>query len=166
MKLPPPPKWNTATDDIDTTEWASNLFRRVQDRERSLLPSGIIFPHTGQIWEAVRDCEVYFIASFRRGSAFEELRWVPGQRRPDSPTPPACGRARLSRGEKVRVLSTDDPKPLVVWFHPLRYHKLQESIVPAEVRNARGYSHYRLTLRTAHLACCLQHETEYFTEAF
>ena len=155
------PKWNAATDDIDTVD----LFTVAQDYEKSFLPSGISFPRTGQIWEAMRDCEVGFVASFRPGSPFE-LRYVAGQRLLNSTALIPVGRARLSRGERVRVVFADDPKPLAIWFQPLRCRELHESIVPAEVRNMPGYSHYRLTLQTIHTACFLAVESEYFTEAF
>jgi len=162
MRLPPLPKWNKTTDDIDT----SHLFALAQGHEQSLLPSGITFPRTGQIWEAVRDCEVHFVASFT-SEALAESRWLPG-RPPSQSIAPATpfGQARLSRSERVRVVFADDPKPLVVWFQPLRYHELHTHIVPVEVRSAPHYSHYRLALRTAPTSRWLHHESEFFTEAF
>jgi hypothetical protein len=169
MRLPPIPKWNPATDDIDTSDLlrhAQDQFRQSQDRERSLLPSDIIFPRTGQIWEAVRDCEVHFFALFKPGLPFGELRWVPGERQPESTAPLPFGTARLSQGEGVRVVFVDEPKPLTVWFQPLRYDELHTSIVPDDVRSAPRYSHYMLSLRTAHTACCSPDEPAYFTEAF
>src|SRR5437867_675271 len=54
MLLPPIPKWKKLTDDIDYADFA----RRSQDFERSLLPRKVVFPRAGQIWEAVRECEV------------------------------------------------------------------------------------------------------------
>src|SRR6266571_8743040 len=83
IKLPPIPKWNKSTDDIDSKDFA----QRSQDYERSLLPPDIIFPRTGQIWESVGDCEVNFIA------------WTP-----TNPIFPG-GRARLQQGERVRILT-------------------------------------------------------------
>src|SRR6266852_8090291 len=58
IKLPPIPKWNKSTDDIDSQDFV----QRSQDYERSLLPPDISFPRKGQIWEAVSDCVVNFIA--------------------------------------------------------------------------------------------------------
>ena len=143
MKLPPLPKWNAATDDIDTSE----LFTVGQDYEKSFLPSGISFPRTGQIWEAVRDCEVDFIA------------WIPKTILPN-------GRARLRQGERVRILPLVDPKPIRVTFQPVRYHELHESIVSRHVRGLPGYQHYVLSLSTAYTVCCLREETGYFLELF
>src|SRR5258708_25318289 len=57
IKLPPIPKWNKTTDDIDSKDFV----QRSQDYERSLLPPDIRVPRTGQIWEAVDDCAGNFI---------------------------------------------------------------------------------------------------------
>src|SRR2546428_12720368 len=143
MKLPPLPKWNKTTDDIDTADF----LRRLQDYEWLLLPPNIIFPRTGQIWEAVRDCEVDFIA------------WIPKTVLPN-------GRARLRQGEQVRILPLDDPKPIRVTFQPVRYHELHESIVPHDIRSWPGYQYYLLSLRTAYTVCCMREETGYFHELF
>lgn len=145
MRLPPTPKWNKATDDLDNNDY----LRRVQDYERSLLPPDIVFPQTGQIWEAVRDCEVNWMA------------W-PILARPIG----WSGRARLQRGERVRILTRDDPKPIHVTFQPLRYHELHERIVSRDIRNVPGYRHYILSLRTAYTMCCSREETGYFHELF
>jgi hypothetical protein len=144
IKLPPIPKWNKSTDDIDSQDFA----RRSQDYERSLLPPDINFPRTGQIWEAVSDCEVNFIA------------WTP-----TNPIFPG-GSARLRQGERVRIPTLDDPKPLSVTFQPVRYHALHESIVPHDIRSRTGYQRYALSLRTAYTACCSREEKGYFHELF
>src|SRR5438552_17549015 len=60
MKLPPAPKWNKITDDIDSVDY----LRRAQHYERSLLPPDIAFPRAGQVWAAVRDCDVWFRVLF------------------------------------------------------------------------------------------------------
>ena len=143
MVLPPLPRWSKTTDDVDTADF----LRRSQDYERSLLPRNVNFPRTGQIWEAVRDCEVYFMA------------WVP------KAIPPG-GRARLQRGERVRILPLDDPRPMQVTFQPVRYHELRECIVPRDIRDRTGDQYYVLSLKTARTACCLQHEPGFFHELF
>ena len=143
MILPPNPKWNKTTDDIDSKD----VIRCAQDYERSLLPKDIVFPRTGQIWEAVRECEVHFWA------------WIPKSIMPG-------GKAHLSQGERVHIIALDTPKPLLIRFQPVRYHELHESIVPAGIRNQPGYSHYLLCLRIARTACCWQEEPGYFNELF
>ncbi len=160
MRLPPLPKWNPVTDDIDARE----MFALAQAQEQSLLPSGITFPRTGQIWETIRDCKVHFVASALPASRW---LWLPGQPPAQNISPATSfGLARLSRGEQVRIVFADKLKPLVVWFQPLRYHQLHEQIVPVEVRSAPHYAHYRLSMRTAPTSHWPHHESEFFTEAF
>ncbi len=168
MKLPPLPKWNTRTDDIDSVDF----LRRAQDYERSLLPVGIVFPRVGQVWETIRDCEVPFQVWF---SITATNVWLPKTTSLLSglPTPPTKevqallpgGKARLAQGERVRIRSVDDPgRPLQVTFVPLRYDELYETIVPADQR--RSSSHYVLVLRTAYTPCCSREEKVYFNELF
>ena|SRR2546427_3224625 len=143
IKLPPIPKWNKTTDDIDSKDFV----QRSQDYERSLLPLDISFPRTGQIWESVSDCEVNFITWPLMGIF-------------------AGGGARLCKGERVRILTLDDPKPISVTFQPVRYHELHERIVPHDIRNRPGYQRYALSLRTAYTVCCSREEKGYFHELF
>jgi hypothetical protein len=50
------PKWNRAVDGLEEAgSWVLKL-------ERSRLPQNVLFPQVGQVWEAVRDCEVQFRA--------------------------------------------------------------------------------------------------------
>jgi hypothetical protein len=144
IRLPPIPKWNKSTDDIDSKDFV----QRSEDYERSLLPPDINFPRAGQIWESVSDCEVNFSG------------WTP-----TNPIFPG-GMARLRQGERVRILTLDDPKPIWVSFQPVRYHALQESIVPLDIRNRPGYQRYALSLRTAYTVCCSREEKGYFHELF
>jgi hypothetical protein len=135
MRLPPLPKWNKTTDDID----CGDFFRRSQDYERSLLPPDLVFPQAGQIWETVGDCEVH------------GLKWING--------PPLWVKARLRKGERIRILTTDDPRPLNVSFQPVRYDELREIIAPASAR-------YVLLMRTARIGPALRQEVGYFNELF
>ena len=140
IKLPPLPKWNSTTDDIDSADFV----RRSQDYERSLLPPDLVFPRAGQIWEAVRDCRAHVLK--RRIGPNGPFFWP---------------NARLRQGERVRILTLDDPKPLTVAFQPLRYEELHQSIAPDSLR-------YELRLRTACsvLAAALREDTGYFNEVF
>ena len=138
MKLPPAPRWNKKTDDIDSADF----LRRAQDQERSLLPPETVFPRTGQIWEAVGNCQVHV------------RKWIPGLR-----APALWQDARLLQGERARVLDIHGPKPLEVRFEPLRYTELQEMI-------AEGLR-YELWLRTARCVLPASGETTgYFNELF
>ena len=135
----PLPKWNRTTDDIDTRD----LFHRLQDCQRSLLPPDTVFPRAGQIWEAVRDCEV------------NVSKWIMG------PNGPLAGLStRIRTGERVRILTQDDPKPLRVTFQPVRYGELHESVAPDSLR-------YDLWLSTARsLVPVVGYGGGYFTELF
>ena len=70
-------------------------------------------------------------------------------------------KARLQRGEKVRILELDGPKPLTVFFAPVRYAELQESIAPQSLD-------YRLSLRTARTftSLCPLDESACFSDLF
>jgi hypothetical protein len=97
IKLPPIPKWNKATDDID----GADFVHRSAEFERSLLPRDLLFPRGGETWEAVRDCEVHgFFQTGPKGAGF-------------------CPKVRLQKGERIRVLPLDHPKPLLVRFQRL-----------------------------------------------
>jgi len=137
MILPPVPKWKKTTDDIDSADFLS----RSADYERSLLPPDLVFPRAGQVWETVRDCQVHVLT--RIGPKGPLL----------SPA------AQLRRGERVRILTLDGPKPLQVRFQPLHYQESHESIAP------HNFSH-ELCLRTAPTVPGLEKETAYFNELF
>jgi hypothetical protein len=157
------PKWDPKVDGLeDAGRWAMEL-------ERSRLPPNTVFPRAGQVWEAIRDCEVSFRASISRpfppgaafaasGSSMAVLNLLMG-----------FGTAKLQRGERVRVLE-GEPRPLSVHFTPLRYEELEESIVPEEVRQQPGYTGYTLHLKTVRtvsdfwLANCPSQT--FFNEAF
>ena len=157
IKLPPLPKWNKTTDDIDSADFV----RQVHDYERSLLRPNIVFPRVGQIWETVRDCDVDFRAwcDIQGGYA-----WLTSPVK-GAKTFYGFGKVRLPRGERVRIDALDDVnKPLQVTFVPLRYDELHWTIVPEnEVRES---SHYVLALRTAYTVCCSRDETGFFQDLF
>ena len=137
--IPEPfPKWNKAVEGLEEAgKWALDI-------ERSLLPQGIMFPRKGQIWEAVRDCEVNWVAFIPR-------------------TILPAGRVWLQHGERVRIL-TDEPRPIHVHFEPVRDSELH--IVPQDIRNRPGYQYYWLSLRIAKTPCCLHEEPGFFHELF
>ena len=138
MILPPLPKWNKATDDIDGADFC----RRLLDYERSLLPSNLVFPRPGQIWEAVRDCEVPVLRCVIDPKA---LRSWP--------------KVELRKGERVRILELDHPKPLQIRFQPLRWQGLQETAASESLR-------CEMCLRTACIVPVSGQRTEYFSELF
>jgi hypothetical protein len=145
------PKWDQATDGLEEAgKWALEL-------ERSRLPSDTIFPCAGQVWEAVRDCEV----SFR--PCFSSTRITGGQL-----VAMLGGRAQLRQGELVRILGTDNPKPIYVTFSPVRHRELEDSIVPEEFRILPGYRDYQLQAKTAKTVSDFDKKNlqTYFNETF
>src|SRR3954463_436573 len=91
MTAPRPPDWKKTLADLteemaqrirfpdpDEIEWA-------RDYERSLLPAGTIFPRSGQVWEAVDDCDVLVSLWFAAPASGSE-------------------KGRLAKGERVGIL--------------------------------------------------------------
>ena len=140
MHLLPAPVWDKSVDGIDMKDFA----RRARDFERSRLPRDIVFPREGQIWEAIRDCQVGFLAWFSKAALAQQGVTAPTK----GPLFP-CDPAQLNRGEKVRILTVDDPRPLTVSFVPVRYAELQDRLVPEYIRARPGLTHYQLTMTTA-----------------
>jgi hypothetical protein len=154
------PKWDKTVDGLESAaNWGSEI-------QRSRLPSGVVFPHVGQIWEAVRDCKVSFRPSFGSpstgkagytGIGTRPFRFMFG------------GMAQLQSGEKVRILGLEHPeKPLHVSFQPLRYAELHADIVPDDIRQQPGYAGYQLVMHSANTLPNYgkRHSQAYFIEAF
>jgi hypothetical protein len=139
--LPPDfPKWSKAIDGLeDAGKWAMEF-------ERAQLPPGAVFPRIGQIWEAVRDCQVGFpFIPFRKNK-----------------TPLLGGTVSLVEGARVRVIDLDGLKPMNVTFQPLRWEEVQLS----EHFDGFESSNLRLMLRTVRTRCCMDKEAVFFTETF
>ena len=156
MHLTPAPIWNASFDGIDLNDFA----RRARDFERSLLPRGIVFPREGQIWVTIRDCRIGFLAWYSQAALKQQLVGSPAH----GPLFP-CGSAQLKQGEKVRILSVDDSRPLTVSFVPVRYAELQDVLVPESVRTRPGYTHYQLTATTAR-TLGIEKAVDYFIDCF
>jgi len=163
------PRWNAATDGLeDAGRWALNI-------ERSRLPQDTLFPQAGQVWEAVRDCDVGFRANL---NFCQSPPGASGLRKaveaalgpaavptgklgclvvlPPAPSPRARGSfivsggtARLTRGERVCILEGDGAPPIFVTFQPVRYQELHRVIVPEDIRKMPEYRGYVLSLKTA-----------------
>ena len=160
LVLPPLPKWNQATDDIDNADFA----RGALDYERSLLPRDAAFPRVSQIWETIGDCEVnvQVWCQISRAQA-----WVPlGGALPAAfPFPCGDGKLALPRGERVRVDALDDAdRPLWVTLVPLRYDTFHRLVVADQ--QLRTQSRYVLMIRSAYTPCCPREENGFFHELF
>jgi len=134
------PKWDKTLDGLESAgKWAMDI-------ERSQLPRSVVFPRAGQIWEAVRDCEV----SFHPCIAFPESHDSEDLLRLQTIAPIVLGQgAQLRQGERIRILETNDPKPIFVICVPVRYDELHDKIVPVELRKFPGYLGYKLHVKTA-----------------
>jgi hypothetical protein len=123
------------------------------DCERSRFPSDMVFPQKGQVWETIRDCGVHFHASVSHRPKLGITGLPKGFTQAGPPDLKSYmmqfGTAHLARGERVRIVEVDGPKPIVVNFRPLRYHELHESIVPEQTRSIPGYEGYTLQVKTA-----------------
>jgi hypothetical protein len=168
MKLPPVPKWNPVTDDFN----AADFVLLAQAYDRSLLPAGIVFPRAGQVWEAVRDCEVsVWTRRTNPGPALSKVELpngvtvtMSGPAKPELCIPWCNG--WLRKGERVRVLELNDPKPLTVNLRPLRYDALHGSLIPLELRTAAGYVGYWLSVSTARPKYTVHKSGVYLNEDF
>ena len=119
-----------------------DFLQRCQDCERALLPSDIIFPRPGQIWETLHDCEVHV------------------QKRMIGTRGPMFGlNANLKQGERVLILPLAHTKPLQIIFQPLRYDELHQTI-------ASGSLSYELSLMTTRVISGFGPSTGYFIELF
>jgi len=163
------PKWDRTIDGLeDAGRWAL-------DCERSRLPTGIVIPRAGQIWETVRDCEVCFRAhiNFPRpklNQAFGVIK-DPGRFEPRDflAYMMQFGTAILRQSERVRILELGEVKPVAITFVPVRYHELHESIIPAKVRALSTYhGGYQLSVKTARSVSDFQKGAcqTYFNEDF
>jgi len=151
------PKWDRTVDGLEQAgKWATEV-------ERSRLPSDIVFPRVGQVWETVRDCEVTFRPCFDlppvngTGTSGFALQLRLG------------GMVRMREGERIRILGLEHPdKPLDVRFQPLRYSELHAAIVPDEIRQKPGYRGYELSVYSARTLpqFSKQPSQTYFNEAF
>ena len=137
--LPPNfPKWSKAVDGLeDAGAWGL-------DFERLHLPSNLVFPHEGEVWEAVRDLEISVLPRVWKH-------------------PWTLATAHIKAGERVRVVHLDGPKPVYVSFVRLA--------APADVgATSDAPSDSELRLKTTKtLADVVQHRGDlrvFFLEAF
>lgn len=170
MKIPLPPILNRTDDGVAL----GDSFRWALDYEASLLPPDTIFPHKGQFWETVRDCEVDFWVSIAyTGPKYSALGLpdggevvLPGSNKPDQLLSPG-GKVILPEGERVRIVHVHPPeRPIQVHFQPLRYDELQGRIVPEAYRKTPGYMGYQLMITTARPKVGLRQDTAYLSEDF
>lgn len=169
MKVPKDfPKWNKAIDGLeDAGMWAL-------DCERSRMPTEIVIPREGQIWQATRTCEVAFRTHLNlhpagAGQPKNVQKFTVLSREDFESYMMQFGTATLPEGERVRILQLGELRPVSIRFVPVRYHELQESIVPAEVRKLPFYAgRYELSVKTARTVSDFQNTARqsFFNEDF
>jgi hypothetical protein len=152
------PKWDKAVDGLESSgKW-------MWDSQRSFLPSNIVFPRVGQVWEAIRDCEIDTprLPPFK---SFSPGQWWFSPKAP--PFFPASSE-QIRQGERVRIVGVDDPKPVYVSFQLLCRDELPGAIGPGNGSQPPGRGDHVLSLRTAKTVADLapQNSQTYFTEAF
>ena len=157
------PKWDKAVDGLESAaEWSSGI-------ERTRLPKDLVIPKVGEIWEAIRDCEVNF--RLRRNEPYSPklIKSIASASPATAQLMLYGGKAELQHGEQIRILGVDDSnKPLFVTFEPVRYEELLKAIVPEEIRRTAGHGAYELSLKTARTSTYIPKEDSqaYFNEAF
>ena len=132
------PDWNRTIADlmaeIDRGERSfitGEEAERAREFERSLLPPDTVFPADGEVWEATGDVEVLVMQHYAA---------------PVTNT----NEAILPRGERVRVVGSHLPQPIIITSVPVRYDGLLETLVPADVRAEPRFTNYSLSLKTAY----------------
>jgi hypothetical protein len=157
MLIPSPPKWDPAVDGLDLAD----SLRQGREFERRFLPRNVVFPKEGQIWQALRECDVDLLAWYSKPELpLPAFVSGPGK----APLFPFSA-TRFPRGETVRITGVDDPRPLTVSFVPVRYAELQERLVPEYMRTRIDYSHYQLTAMTAR-TFGIEKAKDYFIDCF
>jgi hypothetical protein len=137
VRRTPPPDWNRTIADLmaemergerdgitgEEAEWAREF-------ERSLLPPDTVFPADGEVWEAIGDVEVLVMRHYAA---------------PVTDT----NEAVLPLGERVRVIGSHLPEPIIITAVPVRYDELLATLVPADVREEPRFTNYSLSIKTA-----------------
>lgn len=134
----PPPDWNRTVADLmaemkrgerdgitgEEADWARAF-------EASLLPPDTVFPADGEVWEAIGDAEVLVMQHYAAPFTL-------------------TNEAVLPLGERVRVIGSHLPRPIVIAAVPLRHDELLATLVPADVRAEPRFDSYSLSIPTAY----------------
>lgn len=102
---------------------------KAEELKRALYPDWIVYPKGDDIYEAIDDVEIPYMTSW--GAPFT-----------------GGGNATLPKGEKVKVVTPNRPKPTSVYCDPINYKKLHSIIVPERDRKAQDYGGYYFCIDT------------------
>jgi len=112
--------------------FTSKDFDRHKRLTLALLPRGIHFPKTGEIWEALHDvkvgCRIYYAAPY---TGWEEVV--------------------LPAGERIVAGKWIGEKDIRGTFCPARYKELEQILIPQETRASPKYDGYGLDIDTLEL---------------
>ena len=104
-----------------------------RDYERSLIPAGVRFPVKGDVYESLREQPISYMTA-----------WM-------SPYT-GSGEAVLMQGERVWINSAPrDEMPIGANAIPMDYKRLEERMVPADIRQAGKYGGFYFFLNTTDL---------------
>jgi len=106
--------------------------------ERSFLGNEFRYPRDGEIYEAVIDVEIAYLT-----------QWASPYTGGDSFV--------LKAGEQIKVdVSEHNPEPLTVFASSTDPERLEEQIVPKDVRGTEGYGGYCLAVECIKLRDCFR----------
>ena len=140
-KIPPaPPGWNKTIEDLlaeanrgERASVGSPEVDWARDYERRLIPVGARFPRRGDVYEATRGLVVRYMTAW--GAPYT-----------------GGGEGMLEAGEQIEIYQEPAVlEPIGVYARPIDYARIEERMVPKEIRANANYSGFYLFLKTAEL---------------
>jgi O-acetyl-ADP-ribose deacetylase (regulator of RNase III) len=99
---------------------------------KALMPTGLLFPKGGEVFEAVQDVQViyftHFMAPYTHGD-----------------------KAKLLKGERVIISKPNQDKPLGYYCYPINANEVEERIIPSSDKNDPAYDGFSLSIDTKSL---------------
>jgi hypothetical protein len=139
--LPPaPPGWNKTIADLlaeaqrgERSSVGSPEVDWARDYERKQIPFGVRFPRKGDVYEAKTDTNVHYLTAWA-------VPYTGG------------GQGILKAGDRV-VVHQDPvyPEPISVYAKALDYARVEDRMVPRDIRSDKKYSGFYLSLKTTEL---------------
>jgi hypothetical protein len=138
IKVPPaPPGWNKTIEDLlaeasrgERASVGSPEVDWARDYERSLIPVGARFPRKGDVYEAKKGIVVRYMTAW--GGPYT-----------------GGGEGTLEAGEQIEI--HQEPaflEPVGVYARPIDYARIEERMVPKELRAHADYAGFYLFLKT------------------
>lgn len=104
----------------------------VRKLSKALMPTGLLYPKGGEVFEAVQDVQISYLTHFMA---------------------PYTGgdKAKLLKGERVIISKTNQDKPLGYYCYPINADKVEERIIPSSDKNDPAYNGFSLSIDTKSL---------------